>query len=338
MRNSVENVVQTPSITVDALGSSYEAMETSETVQSVVMAENVDGEVPAEMRDNLVVSHEIDSETYGLRMEVAYPETNRDINDQSTSSLIENARISEDSVASEIPLNTPICLNSGRDSSYTNDTICENPEIPMENIDAVENMCEPVMENQNCPEEMISNVVAPQATRSRDSIQVQEVPNIGSDGQNEAGEWSRTVAAKRSDNWDAIFARTTVSKEESSSATPIPKIGTIVCPKSVKRAGPYILGPLIGTSPVKSVVQCLARKANTDKFYTIEILTLKDDNEYETQDDLQGKMLLHAEYSLLSLLHNQDGVVHHHGFFKASFSHCTSESIVPNFTFCSVSY
>ena len=27
-------------------------------------------------------------------------------------------------------------------------------------------------------------------------------------------------------------------------------------------------------------------------------------------------MLLHTEYSLLSLLHTQDGVVHHHGLFQ----------------------
>lgn len=36
----------------------------------------------------------------------------------------------------------------------------------------------------------------------------------------------------------------------------------------------------------------------------------------ETQEERQGKMLLHTEYSLLSLLHNQDGVVHHHGLFQ----------------------
>ena len=29
-------------------------------------------------------------------------------------------------------------------------------------------------------------------------------------------------------------------------------------------------------------------------------------------------MLLHTEYSLLSLLHTQDGVVHHHGLFQVS--------------------
>ncbi|XP_011503255.1 PREDICTED: probable serine/threonine-protein kinase DDB_G0277165 [Ceratosolen solmsi marchali] len=96
----------------------------------------------------------------------------------------------------------------------------------------------------------------------------------------------------------------------------IPKPGTLVCPKVVKKAGPYILGPLIGSSPVQSIIQCLARKEGTNKYYTIKILTLKDSMEYETQDDRQGKMLLHSEYSLLSLLQNQDGVVHHYGFFK----------------------
>lgn len=29
-------------------------------------------------------------------------------------------------------------------------------------------------------------------------------------------------------------------------------------------------------------------------------------------------MLLHTEYSMLSLLHTQDGVVHHHGLFQVS--------------------
>lgn len=96
----------------------------------------------------------------------------------------------------------------------------------------------------------------------------------------------------------------------------VPKPGTVVSPKIIRKAGPYILGPIIGSSPVRSIVQCLARKEGTDKYYTIKILTLKDCMDYENQDDRQGKMLLHSEYSLLSLLQNQDGVVHHHGFFK----------------------
>ena len=83
----------------------------------------------------------------------------------------------------------------------------------------------------------------------------------------------------------------------------------------LKRAGPYLLGPRLGNSPVRSIVQCLAKKEGTDDFYSVKILTLADPGQ-ETQDDKQGKMLLHTEYSLLSLLHDQDGVVHHHGLFK----------------------
>ena len=49
----------------------------------------------------------------------------------------------------------------------------------------------------------------------------------------------------------------------------------------------------------------------------LQILTLEDNNR-ERQDDRQGKMLIHTEYSLLSLLKTQDGVVHHHGLFKVS--------------------
>ncbi|XP_033741051.1 serine/threonine-protein kinase 40-like [Pecten maximus] len=82
-----------------------------------------------------------------------------------------------------------------------------------------------------------------------------------------------------------------------------------------KRAGPYLLGPRLQASPVKSIVQCLARKEGTDDFYTLKMLTLENPNK-ESQDDRQGKMLLHTEYSLLSLLRHQDGVVHHHGLFK----------------------
>lgn len=94
-----------------------------------------------------------------------------------------------------------------------------------------------------------------------------------------------------------------------------PKEGTPVNTTIVKRAGPYLLGPRLGNSPVMSIVQCLARKEGTDDFFMLKILTLRDAGE-ETQDDRQGKMLLHTEYSLLSLLRNQEGVIHHYGLFK----------------------
>ncbi|XP_046404391.1 serine/threonine-protein kinase 40-like [Ischnura elegans] len=115
----------------------------------------------------------------------------------------------------------------------------------------------------------------------------------------------------------------------------IPPEGTLVRGGLVKRAGPYLLGPTLGTSPVQSIVQCLARREGTDSFYTLKILTLRGkedgilggrvgctddaselDIEEETQDDRQGKMLLHTEHSILSLLKDQDGVIHHHDFFK----------------------
>ena len=88
--------------------------------------------------------------------------------------------------------------------------------------------------------------------------------------------------------------------------------------KSLRRVGQYVLGMLLGNSPVKSIVQCLARKvgdSDADRFYAIKILTLEDSYN-ESQDDRQGKMLLHTEYSLLSLLHDQKGVIHHWGLFK----------------------
>lgn len=96
----------------------------------------------------------------------------------------------------------------------------------------------------------------------------------------------------------------------------VPAVGTLVPEKHVRKAGPYLLGPKLGPSPVKSIVQCLARKEKTEDFYQIKILTLKTEGQPETQDDRQGKMLLHTEHSLLSLLKDQDGVIQHHGLFK----------------------
>ncbi|KAI5947210.1 Serine/threonine-protein kinase 40 [Manis javanica] len=95
-------------------------------------------------------------------------------------------------------------------------------------------------------------------------------------------------------------------------------LGSGISGNNAKRAGPFILGPRLGNSPVPSIVQCLARKDGTDDFYQLKILTLEErgDQGMESQEERQGKMLLHTEYSLLSLLHTQDGVVHHHGLFQ----------------------
>ena len=86
---------------------------------------------------------------------------------------------------------------------------------------------------------------------------------------------------------------------------------------SLKCAGPYVLGPSLARSPVKSIVQCLSRRMNSDDFYTIKLLTLSKSTNVNCQNDMkQGKMLIHTEYSLLSLLHSQEGVIHTHGLFQ----------------------
>lgn len=40
--------------------------------------------------------------------------------------------------------------------------------------------------------------------------------------------------------------------------------------------------------------------------------------EKQLQDERQGKMLLHTEFSLLSLLKNEPGVIQQHGMFSVS--------------------
>ena len=87
---------------------------------------------------------------------------------------------------------------------------------------------------------------------------------------------------------------------------------------SLKYAGPYVLGPVLGSPPVRSISQCLARKMGTDKFYTLKLLVMRGEGGggKGNQDVKHGKMLIHTEYSLLSLLHDQEGVVHTYGLFQ----------------------
>ena len=43
----------------------------------------------------------------------------------------------------------------------------------------------------------------------------------------------------------------------------------------VRKAGPYVLGPRLGSCPVKSIVQCLAKREDTvDKFFHIKMLVM----------------------------------------------------------------
>ena len=67
-------------------------------------------------------------------------------------------------------------------------------------------------------------------------------------------------------------------------------------------------------SPVKSITHYLGRRDGTDKYFLLKILSLTMGGK-ETQDERQGKMLLHTEHSLLSLLQGVAGVVQCHQTF-----------------------
>ncbi|KAF2361147.1 Protein kinase domain [Trinorchestia longiramus] len=99
------------------------------------------------------------------------------------------------------------------------------------------------------------------------------------------------------------------------SEIPLPPVNKVRKNRRKYRAGDYLLGPYLGSSPVNSVIQCLARKIGTDEFYTMKILTIYDEED-ETQDDRQGKMLLHTEHSLLSILKDTPGVIKMHALFQ----------------------
>lgn len=283
MRSIVENDTPTSVDSAIRVENNYDTRYTREGSGTEAIGINLQEEVQGE------IGALVSDDSYSTNIDAAVIMNN----DPSTSSpVISVSQSADDNVAQNLSMNTAMCIDTASDPAYTSAVICEPSEIP------VENLCEPVLESNK---------------KTGDSRKVQRVPNVGIN-RGVSSEWSKST-----DNWES-FTRSTMRKDDATITTRVPASGTAVCPKSVKRAGPYILGPLIGTSPVKSIVQCLARKAGTDKFYTIKILTLKDENEYTTQDDRQGKMLLHAEYSLLSLLQNQDGVVHHHGFFKVCFN------------------
>lgn len=95
----------------------------------------------------------------------------------------------------------------------------------------------------------------------------------------------------------------------------VPRSGTPVERNRVRTAGPYVIGHELGTSPGVPQTQYLARKENTNDFYLLKILSYDVETEMVNKETQQGKTLLHTEYTLLSLLADLDGVIHHHGLF-----------------------
>ncbi|XP_058123954.1 uncharacterized protein LOC131293361 [Anopheles ziemanni] len=96
----------------------------------------------------------------------------------------------------------------------------------------------------------------------------------------------------------------------------IPRYGTPVERKHCRKAGDYVIGHELGTSPGVPQTQYLARKQGTDEYYLLKILSFDPETEIVDKEALQGKVLLHNEYTLLSMLDDLDGVIHQHGFFS----------------------
>ena len=85
-------------------------------------------------------------------------------------------------------------------------------------------------------------------------------------------------------------------------------VGVAVPPAAARLAGPYLLGPKIGASPVRCIINCLGRR--DDRHFNLKLLTLTSASPTECgQDERNGKMLMHNEHSLLSLLKGERGVI-----------------------------
>lgn len=138
------------------------------------------------------------------------------------------------------------------------------------------------------------------------------------------GTATATTSTKVSMAANAATAATTSDfmLAERSDQIECPMYGQIVNRREFRRAGPYLIGLKLGHSPVDSIVQYLAKKGN--EFFQLKILVLNNNtsNEKLLKDERQGKMLLHQEYSLLSLLEHQDGVMQQHGLFSVSVNVC----------------
>lgn len=95
----------------------------------------------------------------------------------------------------------------------------------------------------------------------------------------------------------------------------VPRSGTLVERNRVRMAGPYVIGHELGTSPGVPQTQYLARLENTNDFYLLKILSYDIESEMTNKETQQGKTLIHTEYTILSLLADLDGIIHHHGLF-----------------------
>lgn len=81
--------------------------------------------------------------------------------------------------------------------------------------------------------------------------------------------------------------------------------------------GDFIIGPPVqpvNGTPVKNISEYIAKREGSDEFVVLKVLNTAADADHNSEE--QGKMLLYNELSILSLLQDQPGVIHQHGFFR----------------------
>ncbi|SMN12357.1 hypothetical protein SPBRAN_578 [uncultured Candidatus Thioglobus sp.] len=80
--------------------------------------------------------------------------------------------------------------------------------------------------------------------------------------------------------------------------------------------GNYFIGPTVAFSSnsIKGLTECLAKREDLDEYVIFKILHYINDERRDYSS--QGKYLLHNEHLILSLLQDQQGIIHHHGLFK----------------------
>lgn len=80
--------------------------------------------------------------------------------------------------------------------------------------------------------------------------------------------------------------------------------------------GDFFIGPRVHfcSHPVRDITEYIAKREDSDEYVIFKILHCTMDE--KQGESSQGKVLLHNEHLILSLLQDKKGVVHHHGLFK----------------------
>lgn len=80
--------------------------------------------------------------------------------------------------------------------------------------------------------------------------------------------------------------------------------------------GDFYIGPPVNfcSHPVKNITEYIAKRENCEEYVIFKVL--HSTTQEETSSGSQGKVLMHNEHLILSLLQDKHGIIHHHGLFK----------------------